>query len=119
MCDRRWAAAAVLLLVSLTGRLSAQGSTPWHDPSPHTVQFVTVDKNVKLEVLDWGGSGSPLVLLAGLGNTAHVFDDFAPKLTSEYHVFGITRRGFGASSIPASGYSADRLGDDVLAVLDA
>ena len=102
----------------MTGRLSAQDAGPWHDPSPHTVQFVTVDDNVKLEVLDWGGSGRPLVLLAGLGNTAHVFDDFAPKLTSEYHVYGITRRGYGASSAPASGYSADRLGDDVLAVLD-
>jgi pimeloyl-ACP methyl ester carboxylesterase len=78
-----------------------------------------VDENVKLEVLDWGGSGRPLVLLAGLGNTAHVFDDFAPKLTSEYHVYGITRRGFGASSVPASGYSADQLGDDVLVVLNA
>ena len=59
------------------------------------------------------------MLLAGLGNTAHVFDDFAPKLTSEYHVYGITRRGFGASSSPDSGYSADRLGDDIIAVLDA
>jgi len=28
MFDRRWAALAVLLLVSLTGRLFAQGSTP-------------------------------------------------------------------------------------------
>lgn len=94
----------------------------WHDPSPHTVQFITVDKDVKLEVLDWGGSGRPLVLLAGLRNTAHVFDDFAPKLTTQYHVYGITRRGFGASSAPMPGnenYSADRLGDDVLAVLDA
>ncbi|HUB81519.1 MAG TPA: hypothetical protein VMB03_22120 [Bryobacteraceae bacterium] len=67
-----------------------------------------MDDNVTLEVLDWGGSGRPLILLAGLGNTAHVFDDFAPKLTPQYHVFGITRRGFGASSSPASGYSADR-----------
>jgi non-heme chloroperoxidase len=94
----------------------------WHDPSPHTVQFITVDKDVKLEVLDWGGSGRPLVFLAGLGDTAHVFDDFAPKLTSNYHVYGITRRGYGASSVPAVGgaaYTADRLGDDVLAVLDA
>jgi alpha/beta hydrolase family protein len=94
----------------------------WHDPSPHTVQFITVDKDVKLEVLDWGGSGRALVFLAGLGDTAHVFDDLAPKLTSGYHVFGITRRGYGASSAPAtreSAYSADRLGDDVLAVLDA
>ena len=90
-----------------------------HDPSPHKIQFVTVDKDVKLEVLDWGGSGRPLVLLAGLGATAHVFDDFAPKLVNEYHVYGITRRGYGASSVPISGYSADRLGDDVVAVLDA
>jgi non-heme chloroperoxidase len=115
----RWASAAVLLLVSITGRLSAQEPVPWRDPSPHSVQFVTVEDNVKLEVLDWGGSGRPLVLLAGLGNTAHVFDDFAPKLTSEYHVYGITRRGYGASSAPASGYSADRRGDDVRDVLDA
>jgi pimeloyl-ACP methyl ester carboxylesterase len=58
-------------------------------------------------------------LLAGLGNTAHIFDDFAPKLTSQYRVYGITRRRFGASSAPASRYTADKLGDDVLAVLDA
>jgi non-heme chloroperoxidase len=118
MSPTRWAIAAILT-ASLTGRLSAQEPAPWHDPSPHTIQFVTVDENVKLEVLDWGGSGRVLVLLAGLGNTAHVFDEFAPKLTPEYHVYGITRRGYGASSVPASGYSADRLGDDVLAVLDA
>lgn len=101
------------------GGSSAQTTAVWRDPSPHSVQFVTVDKknNVRLEVLDWGGSGRPVVLLAGLGYTAHVFDDFAPKLTPEFHVYGITRRGFGASSVPASGYSADRLGDDVLAVL--
>jgi non-heme chloroperoxidase len=97
---------------------SRQVGTEQRDESPHTVHFVTVDSNVKLEVLDWGGSGRELVLLAGLGNTAHIFDDFAPKLTSTYHVYGITRRGFGASSVPKSGYSADRLGDDVLQVID-
>ncbi len=121
MSQRRRFNLAILLLILFAGRLRAQDSAPWHDPSPHTIQFVTVDKDVKLEVLDWGGIGRPLVLLAGLGNTAHVFDDFAPKLTPEYHVYGITRRGFGASSapVPANGnYSADRLGDDVLAVAD-
>ena len=83
------------------------------------VEFVTVDQNVRLEVLDWGGSGHSLVLLAGGGNTAHVFDGFAPKLAASYHVYGITRRGFGASSVPASGYEADRLGDDMRAVIDS
>jgi pimeloyl-ACP methyl ester carboxylesterase len=58
-----------------------------------------------------------MVLLPGGGNTAHVFDEFAPKLAARYHVYGITRRGFGASSVPETGYEADRLGDDVLAVL--
>jgi pimeloyl-ACP methyl ester carboxylesterase len=76
-----------------------------------------VEDGVKLEVVDWGVSGRPLVLLAGLGANAHTFDKLAPKLTPSFHVYGITRRGFGASSVPPSGYSADRLGDDVLAVL--
>ena len=119
MSDRRWLKLAILVPIFFTATLFAQDSNGWHDSSPHKVQFVTVDKDVKLEVLDWGGTGRPVVLLTGLGNTAHVFDDFAPKLTSQYHVYGITRRGFGASSIPPSGYSADRFGDDVLAVLDA
>jgi len=98
----------------------ATKQTAWQiDPTSHKVQFVTVDTNVKLEVLDWGGTGRPVVLLTGLGDNAHVYDDFAPKLTGAYHVYGITRRGFGASSVPDAGYSADRLGDDVLAVINA
>jgi pimeloyl-ACP methyl ester carboxylesterase len=78
-----------------------------------------VDENVRLEVLDWGGSGRPVVLLAGGGNTAHVFDEFAPKLTAKCHVYGITRRGFGASGFSALKAGIDRLRDDVLAVVDA
>jgi len=77
-----------------------------------------VEKNVTLEVIDWGGSGKSLVLLAGGGNTAHIFDDFAPKLTNEFHVYGITRRGFGASQF-ASIENADRLANDIVTVLDS
>ena len=99
--------------------LHAQSLAVWKDPSPHTVRFVAVDKRVRLEVLDWGGSGRPLILLAGGGNTAHVFDDFALKLTPRYHVYGITRRGFGASGFSNPDHPADRLGDDVIAVMDA
>ncbi len=68
-------------------------------------------------MLDWGGSGRSIVFLAGGGNTAHVFDDFAPKFTAHYHVYAITRRGFGASGYSAADDPADRLGDDVLAVI--
>ena len=111
--------AGSVLLAFLAVPLHSQSLAVWKDPSPHTTRFVTVDKDVRLEVLDWGGSGRPIVLLAGGGNTAHVFDDFAPKLTAHYHVYGITRRGFGASGYSATDHPADRLGEDVVAVIDA
>jgi pimeloyl-ACP methyl ester carboxylesterase len=79
---------------------------------------VTVDNGVKLEVLDWGGSGRAVVLLAGY-QTAHEYDDVAPRLMAFCHVYAITRRGFGASSRPDSGYTAQRSAEDVLQVLDA
>jgi len=72
-----------------------------------------------LEVLDWSGSGRSLVLLAGGGDTAHGFNDFAPKLIDHHHVYGSTRRGFGASGFSTTEHPADRLGDDALAVIDS
>jgi non-heme chloroperoxidase len=101
----------------------ATKATAWQrDSTPHTVSFVSVEKDVKLEVIDWGGTGRPLVFLTGLGNNAHIFDKFAPRFVANYHVYGITRRGFGVSSSPAAipaNYTGDRVGDDVLAVIDA
>ena len=97
----------------------AQNSASWTDPSKHKIQFVPVDEGVHLEVLDWPGSGRPVVLLTGSGNTAHVYDDFAAKLADCCHVYAITRRGFGLSSHPQSGYDDQRMADDVLQVLDA
>ena len=95
-----------------------QSPSPWRDPSPHEVRWITVDSSVRLEVLDWGGSGRPLVWL-GCYLSAHVHDDVAPKLTNQFRVYGITRRGIGASGKPATGYTVQRSVDDVLEVLDA
>ena len=88
------------------------------DPSGHASSLVPVDGDVRLEVLDWGGTGPPLVFLAGLGNTAHVFDHFAHQFTSSFRVLGVTRRGFGASSHPASGYDTTTRARDILSVAD-
>ncbi len=111
--SRKMQVLAAALACLISGTLTASAT-----PAP-AVSFVSVSPDVRIEVVDWGGSGPRLVLLAGSGDTAHIYDDFAPKLTNEFHVYGITRRGYGASSAPATGYSADRLGDDVVAVLDA
>jgi non-heme chloroperoxidase len=107
-----------LLLLS-AARLHAQLETA---TSHYTARFVSVEEDVRLEVLDWGGTGRPLIFLSGLGDDAHVYDKFAPKFTANHHVYAITRRGFGNSSkpVPANGnYSADHLGNDVLAVINA
>ena len=115
---RRWVRLSGPILSVLLVESAAAEPASWRDPSPHTVRFVTVDDGVRLEVLDWGGAGRSVVLLAGGGNTAHVFDDFAPKLAAHYRVYGITRRGFGASGFAESPNPVDRLRDDLLAALD-
>jgi non-heme chloroperoxidase len=103
---------------ALPARPVSQSRALWRDPSPHQVRSVTVDSSVQLEVLDWGGSGRPVVLLACY-LTAHVYDEFAPKLADQFHVFGITRRGIGVSDKPATGYTVQRSADDVLEVLES
>jgi non-heme chloroperoxidase len=105
-------------LVFLVAVAHAQQVKPWQDPSDHRVQFVVVDNGVRLEVLDWGGSGQSLVLL-GCYLTAHMYDEFAPKLTNQFHVYGITRRGLGASDKPVAGYTVQRSVNDLLEVLDS
>ena len=109
---------ALLMTQAVVAQSALQSVPTWRDPSPHQVRWITVDSSVRLEVLDWGGSGRPLVLL-GCYLTAHVHDEFAPKLTNQFHVYGITRRGIGASDKPPTGYTVQRSVDDVLEVLDS
>ena len=53
--------ATLAMLLGIVPALGAQ--------SPRA-RFVSVEKDVALEVLDWGGAGVPVVLLAGRGQTA-------------------------------------------------
>jgi pimeloyl-ACP methyl ester carboxylesterase len=74
---------------------------------------------VRLHTIDWGGAGRPMVLLAGLGDSAQVFRGLAPRLTNRFRVVGLTRRGRGRSDRPASGYDLDTLVEDVGRFQDA
>jgi non-heme chloroperoxidase len=74
---------------------------------------------VRLEVLDWGGTGPPLVFLSGLQDVAHGFDAFAPRFTDRFRVLAVTRRGYGASSQPPGGYDVGTRVTDLRAVLDS
>ncbi|HYJ90807.1 MAG TPA: alpha/beta fold hydrolase [Pyrinomonadaceae bacterium] len=88
------------------------------DKSPHKSMFVTAN-GIKMNYLDWGGTGEIIILLAGLGNDAHVFDEIAPQLTDKFHVIGLTRRGFGETERPAAGYDTATRVEDVRAFMDA
>ncbi|HYJ39638.1 MAG TPA: alpha/beta hydrolase [Steroidobacteraceae bacterium] len=91
----------------------------WRDPASHEAHSITVDQGVQLEVLDFGGTGSPVLLLPGLGATAHSYDELAPLLARHHRVVAMTRRGAGYSSKPDFGFDTPRLAQDVLRVMDA
>jgi hypothetical protein len=66
-------------------------NAPPYDTVPYKAErFVRVAPDVKLELLDWGGSGEVMVLLTGSGDNAHVFDYFAFQFTNFFHVIAIT-----------------------------
>ena len=98
-----WAVLATFSVLAV-----AQASMP--PPS----RFATVN-GARLEYLDWGGSGPPLLFLAGLGSTAHIFEDLAPEFKSNHRCLALTRRGFGRSEQTAGGYELDSLAHDIFA----
>jgi pimeloyl-ACP methyl ester carboxylesterase len=106
--------AALLIL----GILYSCSSAKTNEPATHKINFIAGSNNNKLELLDWGGNGQPILFLAGLGNSAHIFDEFAPRFTDNFQVYGLTRRGFGAS-VPANGYDLKTLTSDILAIMDS
>lgn len=109
--------AIAMLLVS--GPVLAQQPTKSgsDDKTPHRSKFLTLN-GIKVNYLDFGGKGEPLIFLAGMGDTAHVFDDMAPRFTDRYRVLAVTRRGFGDSDKPETGYEIANLTEDLRQFLD-
>jgi hypothetical protein len=68
---KRTLIAGLASLLTITASLAAQNTPNDLDTSPHSIRFVTVQDNVSLEVLDWGGSGRPMILLHGGNSTTH------------------------------------------------
>jgi pimeloyl-ACP methyl ester carboxylesterase len=115
----RFIGAAFLLLGAALGY--PQDRAPqqiWTDRSPHEMHFVQVNA-IKLHYLDWGGKGESILFLAGLGHNAHIFDSLAPRFSPEFRVLAMTRRGFGLSDKPRTGYDIDTRVVDLRAFLDA
>jgi non-heme chloroperoxidase len=112
-----FAAAACVALQLLSATPAHSADSVWTDRSPHKTVIVH-NGDIALECLDWGGKGDAVVLLAGMGTTAHIYDDFAPKLTDTFRVIALTRRGLGQSAQPAGTYDLPALVEDIRHCLD-
>ena len=112
----RYRAAALVLFA-----VSACDASPPTSPDPAQLypERIISANGTTLQSIDYGGRGTAVVFLAGLGNSAHVFEDFAPRLTNIARVYAFTRRGFGRSGRPTSGFDTNTLARDVLALLDS
>ncbi len=80
---------AGVLLLALSSSAVALDPASTVDGSPHRVRMITVDSTVRLEVLDWGGSGRPL-LFVGCYLSGHVFDEIPARRSREHR--GIPRQ---------------------------
>src|SRR5262245_12102040 len=80
--------------------------------------FVHVN-GIRLHYLDWGGNGPTLIFLTGMGSSAYIFNNFAPRFTDKFRVLGLTRRGQGDSDYPETGYDADTLTEDIRQFMDS
>ena len=50
-----------------------------------------------IHLLEWSEAGTPLVLVHGFGNEAHIWDDFAPIVAPHYRTLAVDLRGHGDS----------------------
>jgi len=78
-------------------------------------------RGLRFHYLDWGTAGKPrFVCLHGGAQTAHSWDDFAPAVRGDYHVYALDQRGHGDSDwAPDGDYSRDIQCEDVEAFVSA
>jgi pimeloyl-ACP methyl ester carboxylesterase len=113
--SRAFLALGILMIAPLL--LGGGGeSTDWVDPATHKSGFVNAN-GVRLNYLDWGGSGPTLILIHGLDDNPHIFDDLAPAFTDRFRVIAYAQRGHGDSEAKGP-YDTGTLTEDLRGLMD-
>jgi esterase len=78
-------------------------------------------RGLRFHYLDWGAEEKPpFVCLHGGAQTAHSWDDFAPIMRNDYHVYALDQRGHGDSDwAPDGDYSRHPQSEDIAAFVSA
>jgi 3-oxoadipate enol-lactonase len=81
---------------------------------------IKTDDGCMIHVEVEGRPDGPVLMLSNsLGTSLHMWDEQAPAWSRHFRLVRYDRRGHGKSSVPKGPYTMERLGRDVLAVLDA
>lgn len=106
---------SLLLSMIQTQLLFAQTRKP---ASSGREEYIEVEKNVKLHVIDLG-QGQPVVLIHGwpLNNAMYEYQ-YQYLVEKGFRVIGISLRGFGKSDRPYGKYDFDTFSDDIKVVLE-
>jgi len=110
------------LITLVLGAVTLAANTFWVDAQTRRaaardggaiIDTPVVPANVQVQ-----GSGPAIVLIHGFGAAIDWWDEIAPALAADHRVIRIDLIGHGGTAAPASGYSIERQGALVAAVLD-
>ena len=93
-------------------------------PEPHD-EYVELPgrgpggRPLRVHYRDWGGDGTPVVLLHGLSSSCRIWDLTAPLLARDFRVVAVDQRGHGLTDRPDSTYSFEEVCGDLGALLAA
>jgi len=82
--------------------------------------YITTGDNVRIAYRFDGAEHLPVLVLSNsIGTSYHMWDGEVDALSQHFRVLRYDARGHGDSGVPAGAYSLDRLGRDVLEMMDA
>jgi 3-oxoadipate enol-lactonase len=84
------------------------------------MSFVMVGDGTRIAYRFDGDATKPVLVLSNsIGTTLHMWDGQVDELSKYFRVLRYDFRGHGGSTVPVGAYSLDRLGRDVIELLDA
>ncbi|MBO0783816.1 MAG: 3-oxoadipate enol-lactonase [Ktedonobacteraceae bacterium] len=84
------------------------------------LSFFTTGDGYRIAYRFDGPADKPVLVLSNsIGTTLHMWDGQIPELSKHFRVLRYDTRGHGASDAPTGAYSLDRMGRDVIELLDA
>jgi 3-oxoadipate enol-lactonase len=80
---------------------------------------INADDGCPLNVEVEGAENAPVLMMCNsLGTNLHMWDDQAPAFAKQFRLVRYDRRGHGQSGAPKGPYTMERLGRDVLSIVD-